>query len=161
DDRDVGLKGGIAPDMPELIGGRVLRKIENHGPLPLPASTLDELADALDVSRAHHEIDPRGALQNLVTRDLGDAAGHAEEEARLVPLLLRENAQRAVDLCLRFLANGAGVQEDDVGGLGESGRTIAPGLELPGHPLAVEHVHLAAPRLDAVESRRVSTIHRL
>src|SRR5262249_15241301 len=35
DDRDVGLKGGIAPDMPELIGGRVLRKIENNGPLPL------------------------------------------------------------------------------------------------------------------------------
>src|SRR5262249_3807013 len=97
---------------------------------------------------------------DLVPRDLSDAPGHPEDEARLLLFLSREDPQRAVDLRLRLLANRAGIEEEDVGTLVVLGPAIAAGLEPTGHAVAVENVHLAAPRLDAIEPGN-ATIHRL
>src|SRR5205085_2664771 len=56
--------------------------------------------------------------------------------------------QGAVDLFLGMLADGASVEEDDVGVRGLVGQLIALPAQTADDQLAVEHVHLATDRLD-------------
>ena len=60
----------------------------------------------------------------------------------------RDAAEGGVDLLLGVLADGAGVEEEDVGVGGGVGEVVALPAERADDELAVEHVHLAADGFD-------------
>ena len=155
DHRDICGEAGTAGDLTELVHRRLDRQLERENAASLRANLIDELAHALDVARPQDEVDPGRPFQDLVPFDLGDAPGDPDDELRKVLLAAAEHAQGAVDLCLRFFPDGAGVQDHDVRRFFGAGRAEAAALELTGHALAVQDVHLAAPGLDA-EGRRVA-----
>jgi len=65
--------------------------------------------------------DVRRALENLLAFLLGDAAQHAKDLAFFLEFLVVSEAMK--DLLLRFVADGAGVVEDEIGFL--DGRNLA------------------------------------
>ena len=91
----------------------------------------------------------RKALQEGLPFLLRHAAAHAEDRPGALALQLREAADPVVDLLLGLVAHRAGVEQDDVGLL-RCVERLDDSLprEEPDEPPPVEHVHLAAPRLD-------------
>ncbi len=153
DHGDVGLERRTAADLAKLVDRILLGKLQPQRLAAFGPRGRDELADPLDLPGARHEVDERRPLQDLGAGNLGDAAGDADDEVRVLLLAPGEDAERAEDLVLRLFAHRAGVEDDDlrgglVGALG--GPPDSEGLELARHALAVEDVHLAAPRLHAV-----------
>src|SRR5262249_36921686 len=112
------------------------------------AHFLDELPELPELPGAAHDVHVRGAAEDLLLVLLGHAAQNADD-LRRVPLLVgAQTAERAVDLLLGVLADRAGVEEDHVGVAGVVNQLIPLAAQAPHHQLAVEHVHLAADRLD-------------
>ena len=151
DDHDVGLEAGPAADLAELVDGVLLGQLEHHRLAALGPGRRHELPDLLHLPGPGHEVDPRGALQDLGTGDLGDATGDTDHEVRVFLPPASEDPERAEDLVLGLLAHRAGVEDSDFrrAGFGALARTLEPErLELAAHALAVEDVHLAAPGLD-------------
>ncbi len=99
--------------------------------------------------RPHDDIDP-GAADDLFALGLGDAAGDRDHRLR-APVGTRALPQAAdvrIDLLGRLLADVAGVEHDEIGGLALGGGGHALRGHQLGHALAVIDVHLAAERLD-------------
>src|SRR5690606_27483957 len=63
-------------------------------------------------------------------------------------LAFLEGAEAGPDLLLGPLADGAGVEQEDVGAFGLGGEAVAQGREGAGDELGVELVHLAAEGLE-------------
>ena len=89
---------------------------------PAGARRGDELRQAVIGLGADDNIDEGGAPYNLGALGLGDATGNADGD--LATGLSRSFLQHAeapeigIDLFRRFLANMAGVEEDEIGGAG-------------------------------------------
>jgi hypothetical protein len=105
---------------------------------------------------------PRGPLHDGVAVLLRHAAADGDLHVGLAVLARAQVAEVAVELVVGVLAHGAGVEDDDVGGLGPLGGgdagdvDIAGGLEQAGEPLGVVDVHLAPVRADLVGADRLS-----
>ena len=100
------------------------------------------------------EVDRRIAAPQAGPVRLADrAAGQHDAQPRVRRLEPRELALPADDLLLGALADRAGVDDDEVGGLERRRLLAAGGQQAPGHLLRVAAVHLAAERPD-VEARQ-------
>ena len=124
--------------------------VEDLGDRPGAARLVEQLGGAVDVVRAHHDVDVAGPRAHDVAVLLGETAGHDDLAAVALRLPRLEVAEVAVQLVVGVLADAARVQHDDVGvGLGRGGDHPV-GLEQPGDALGVVLVHLAAERAHEV-----------
>ena len=96
--------------------------------------------------RAHNKVDRLGTALGLGSLGLGDAAGKRDHRPGAV--FEAQATDFAIGLFRRFLANVAGVEDDEVGVLALSGSHPTRTQQL-GHALAVIDVHLAAERFDS------------
>ncbi len=108
----------------------------------------DQLRQARELAGAADDVDVRGPAADQLLVFLRHAAEHAYNLRRMLPLVLPQPAERAVDLVLGVLANAAGVEKDDVGAFGLVRQLISLAAQTAHHQLAVEHVHLAADGFD-------------
>ena len=103
---------------------------------------------------AQEEVDRRVAAAEAGPVGLADrAAGQHDPHPRVRRLEPRQLAHPADDLLLGALADRAGVDDDEVGGLERGGLVAAGGQQAAGHLLGVAPVHLAAERPD-MEARQ-------
>ncbi len=107
------------------------------------AGPVQQCRQGADVVRAEDGVHPRRLLQDGFAVLLGQAAADGDLHARVGCLDRRQHAEVAVELVVRVLPDGAGVEDHDVG-LVAVRRDVAGGLEHPGHPLGIVDVHLAA-----------------
>jgi hypothetical protein len=66
---------------------------------------------------AHQHVDLGRAVDHGRALELGDAASDADHERGPLALGPLQAAERVIELVGGFLADGAGVDEDDVGGV--------------------------------------------
>src|SRR6185369_13361304 len=109
----------------------------------------DQLRQLADGVRAEDEVKVRDAREQLALLLLGDAAADGEEGAALgldgpVAPEGREH------LVLGLLADGAGVEDDEVRPVGRRRRPVADGGQRLAHAERVVDVHLAAEGVDEV-----------
>ena len=117
---------------------------------PPRRDVVEQLGGAVDVVRAHHDVDVAGLWRDDVAVLLGEAAGHDDLAAVALRLPRLQVAEVAVQLVVGVLADAARVQHDDVGvGLGRRGDHPV-GLEQSGDALGVVLVHLTAERAHEV-----------
>jgi len=99
--------------------------------------------------RSHDHVD-LGAADDLLTLGLCDAAGDRDHRglAFVLARVFPQAADVRIDLVGRLFADVAGVEHDEVGGIGVVGRGHALRGHQLGHAVAVIDVHLAAEGLD-------------
>src|SRR5262249_21937110 len=166
-DADVGLEGRrphrrvahrvVALEAALDLVARRLLAVEAQGELgrPAPAHLVDQLRQPGELARAADDVHVRGPAADQLLVLLGHAAEYAEHLLGVPALVGAEPAEGAVDLVLGVLADAAGVEEDHVG-LGGLVRQLIPlAAQRADDQLAVEHVHLAADRLDVQFLRHV------
>ncbi len=104
------------------------------------------------VLRAHDEIDHRRAADDLLAFGLGDAArngnGQAASVARGSGFKRAHAAELGIDLVRGFLADVAGIEDDEIGILDVGGLREALGREHVRHTMGIVDVHLAAEGFD-------------
>ena len=66
--------------------------------------------------RAEHHIHIRRARNDVFAFLRGDTAAHTDQQIRVFLFQLADTTEVGEDFFLRFFADGAGVQQDDVGG---------------------------------------------
>ena len=103
-----------------------------------------------DVVGAEHDIHPRRPAQHRVAVLLGQATADGDLHVRIGLLARRQVAEVAVELVVGVLPDRAGVEHDDVGVGTVGGAPVSGGLQQPGQPLGVVHVHLAAVGADLI-----------
>ena len=104
----------------------------------------DEFGQAVQRLRPEHHVHVGRALHDGLALLAGHAAAHADDQVRARSLHGPEAAQVGEDLFLCLLADGAGVEQDDVGLFGVVGQLGVLGLgQEVGHPFAVIRIHLA------------------
>ena len=114
-------------------------------PLPRPRA-VHEVRERPVAVRPDDEAHVPRLLQELRAESLRHASRHPDDRLRLhVALELTEAPDHPL---LGVVADGAGVQQDDVGALGPLHRVVAGCGELSEHQLGIAHVHLAAVRFD-------------
>ena len=102
-----------------------------------------------DVARSHHEVDPRRAFEDPLPFLLRDAAADPDGQfAVLLALQFTEPAELGQHLLLRLVADRAGIEQDQVGGGLVVHARVAAQLQSAAQTLAVEIIHLTAPRFD-------------
>ena len=133
---------------PELVLERKLR-VDDAAP---GGGAVQQLRQAVIALRPDHHVDDGGAADDLLPLGLGDAARHHDGGAAAVPFafaLQRAHAAKlGIDLLGRFLADMAGVEDDEVRLLHRGGFAEPFRREDVGHALGVIGVHLAAVGLD-------------
>src|SRR5262249_20599542 len=106
---------------------------------------------------AHDEIDHRRAADDLLTFGLGDAArngnGQAASVARRSGFERAHAAELGIDLVRGFLADVAGIEDDEIGMLDGGGVREAPGGARARHTMGIVDVHLAAEGFDVELAR--------
>ena len=108
------------------------------------ATPVDEFGQAVQGLRAEDHVDKGGAREDGLAFLTGHAAAHADDQLGAGRLHGPEVAQVGEDLLLGLLADGTGVEQDDVGLVRVVGQLGALGLgQQVGHPFAVVGVHLA------------------
>ncbi len=146
DDRDHPLVEPVARNGVEFVpafGG----KSEGDDPLAgCPPG--EEVGELPHPRRTEDEIEVRHARQDLLAFLLGDAAAEADLQVRALTLQQAVFAEPRIDLLYRLRAHAAGVEEDQIGFGGVVGGQKPLLHQLAGHALAVQLVHLAAPRFD-------------
>ena len=132
-------------------GGRTSRSREAdvHLRALLLAACADQFRQAMQGLRTEHKVHERGALDDRFAFLRGNAAAHADDDLAALVLQALPHAELAEHLLLRLLADGAGVDQDDVGVVRAVGQfqAIAGGKHV-GHLGRVVLVHLATVGLD-------------
>ena len=104
------------------------------------------------ILRADHQIDVPRAADDFLAFRLRDATGDCDHHAAAVPrrrlLHLADAADLGIDLLRRFLADVAGIQDDEVGVLGTCGLGEPGGRQRVRHTMGIVDVHLAAEGFD-------------
>ena len=117
---------------------------------------VEQTRQRADVLGAEHGGDPRGALGDPLTVELGHATAHGDLQVRIAAGQFRPQTDRAVHTFRRVLAHGAGVEHDQihilVGHLLFGGRHIAVLFQHTGDAFGIVHVHLATERVDRVHA---------
>ena len=103
-----------------------------------------QLTHARHRGRAEHEIDRGRALLDLPLPELGHAAHDADEDVRPLALEMLELPQAREDLVFALLADGASIQEDQIGVLCGLRQLVALIAQQTGDALRVVLVHLTA-----------------
>ena len=113
--------------------------------------------------RAKHKVDVMVGIFYLVGHDLllRHAAAETDDLVRLGGLRVAEAAQVAVNALFRVLADGAGVEQDDVGLIFVARELVAHLAQHAHEHLAVCHVLLAAERVDQRERRAGAAVVHL
>ena len=108
------------------------------------SASVDEFGQAVQGLRAEDHVDKGRARNDGLAFLAGHAAAHADDQFGSGRLHGPEVAQVGEDLLLGLLADGTGVEQDDVGLVRVVGQLGALGLgQQVGHPFAVVGVHLA------------------
>ena len=105
--------------------------------------------------RPQHEIDVMIGVFHLVGHDLllRHAAAETDDLVGLVRLRVAQTAEVTVHALFRVLADGAGIEQNDVGLLLVARELIAHLAQHTHEHLAVGHVLLAAERIDQRQRR--------
>ena len=113
--------------------------------------------------RAEHKVYVVVGVFHLVGHDLllRHAAAEADDLIGLCGLRVAESAKVAVDPLFRVLADGAGVEQDDVGLIFVARELVAHLAQHAHEHLAVGHVLLAAERVDQRERRAGAAVVHL
>ena len=104
------------------------------------------------VLRADHQIDRAGAADDFLALGLRHAAGDRNQHAAALRLggflELAHAADLGIDLVDRFLADVAGVEDDQVGVVHARGFGVTGRRQRVRHTIGIVDVHLAAEGLD-------------
>src|SRR5262249_10473151 len=99
-----------------------------------------------------HQVNRRCAADDLLPFSLRHAAGDRDQNLAALAcrrlLDLADTAKLGIDLFHRFLANMAGIEDDEVGLLGDAGLDETFRRQYVRHTMRIVDVHLAAERLD-------------
>ena len=104
---------------------------------------LNEGRQVHQVLRTEDEVQPGEAPQQPLALLLRDATSDPDDAVRTLGLLFQEAAELGVELVFGLLANRAGVDNDDVRGVGFHSRLVARVVQQVRHLLRVVLVHLA------------------
>ena len=122
------------------------------------SGTVEQCGQRTDVVCAENDVDPRRLLQHSVAVFLRQAATDGDLHVGIGLLARREVAQIAVQLVVGVLPHRAGVEDDDVG-IGTLGRAfVSGGLQQPGQPFGVMHIHLAAVGADLIGATYLANV---
>ena len=121
--------------------------------LAVVARALEQARQRPHVVGAEDDVDPRRLVEHRLLVHLREAAADGDLHAVVLVLAGLQVPERAVQLAGRVVADGAGVDDDDVGLFAELGADVAGALERAGEPLGVVDVHLAAERAHLVGAR--------
>ena len=146
DDRDHALVGGVPADRLEVVRAFV-READRQDALSIAAAS-ENGPEFPYAAGTDDEVEIGNPAQRFFAFLLSHAAAESDPEVLTDPFEQPVLPQPGVGLLGRLLTNRAGVQEDQVGLLERARRQQALLHQLPGHALAVQFVHLAAPRLD-------------
>src|SRR3954469_8150631 len=141
---------------PALVLALALRRqvagegLELEEALRREAVARQELGQLRHLAGSERDVHERELLEHLVLHGLCPAAAHADHPLRILGLQPLGLAQMADQPVVRLLADGAGVEEDQVGLVALAGLLVAERLEHALHALRVVLVHLAAERRDVV-----------
>ncbi len=125
----------------------VLLEVELHTRHALTAArSLDERGKRAVAVRPDHQVHVPRPREQLRSEPLRHAPRDAEH--RVGPHVALELSKPAEHSLLRVVADGARVDENDVGAVGRLRGGVAVLGQMPVHELGVAHVHLAAVRLD-------------
>ena len=114
------------------------------------AGAVEQRRQRPDVVGAEHHVHPWGLPQHGVAVLLGKATADGDLHVGVGLLARCQVAEVAVELVVGVLPNRAGVEHHDVG-VGAVGRAlVSGGLQQPGQPFGVVHIHLAAVGADLV-----------
>ena len=114
----------------------------------------EELGQLVDLARAEGDVHERELAEDLLLDRLRPAAADAHDALGIAPLERLGLAEVGDEAIVRLLADGAGVEEDEVRVPALGHLAIAERLEHALHALGVVLVHLAAERGD------VERLHR-
>jgi hypothetical protein len=78
---------------------------------------VNQRGQLIELAGAAENIHVRETLENVRPVALGHAADHADDHARVGRLARTELAEAGPDFLLGVFADGAGVEDDDVGGV--------------------------------------------
>src|SRR5207237_5718422 len=109
--RIVALEAVFDLEARRLVAGEAKGKLR-PGPL---SDLVDQFGQLAELAGAADDVNVRGATEDLLLILLGHAAEHAEDLVGVAPLVPAQPAEGAVDLFLGMLADGASVEEDDIG----------------------------------------------
>ena len=140
-DAHEGVQAAPALDRREFGEIRRDRRGIHHAPLLHLLQKHRELGDVLC---SENEIDHFSALCNRLPVARGETAADADFERRVRFLELIKTPDLAINLLLRLVADGAGVQQNQIGRLVRFGFLVPFRLEMPGDGLRIVAVHLAA-----------------
>ena len=135
------------------VGIRLLAG-EQHvdGRLSALARLVEQTGDVAVGVGPDHEIDKFLLFEQLVAQPLGHAAQHAEGESRLEAALAgAQFLEPAAHFLLGVLADGARIEQYDVGGFFVVRQAVAGRPQDRGHDFGIRDVHLAAVRLEKYE----------
>ena len=108
----------------------------------------EEGGELMELGWAAEEVDLFHAVEERFAVAFGHAAQDADDEVGILFFAGFEFAYSRPDFLFGFVADGAGVVEDDVGGFDVGGEVVAVGAELGFDEFGVEDVHLAAEGFD-------------
>src|SRR5439155_16441243 len=141
DDCDQGLGRRRPVDVEEVVA-TIFREISGHSCL-----AGEHFVKVSDVSRPHHEVDPRCAFEDGLPFLLRYASANTDLHV-VATLQLAQRSKSGKHLVLGLVADRAGVQENEIR-LALVVHTPVPAqLQAAGEALAVEIIHLTAPGLD-------------
>lgn len=109
-----------------------------------------ESGDFADLGGTDDEINQGVFLANLFGAELGHASGDADDDFGSIGFDEIELTEEGECFVFGLSADGAGVEEDDLGFSPVGGGFEAKFLEVEGHLFAILFIHLAAPGLDKV-----------
>jgi hypothetical protein len=120
---------------------------------PCPYVT-DQTWQLDDVVRADHDIDEIDLFEQRFSALLRHASSHHHHQVALALFELAKCARRAAQLVVRFLADAAGVEHDQIGQLGGIGRGVTRARKCLLDPQGIVDIHLAAEGLDQVTTHQ-------
>ncbi len=120
-----------------IIGGR---RCSRH--------VVDQHRQLVEFTRTAQEVDLWIPPQHVDAIPLRHASKDAEDEILARLLSLPDDAEPAVGLALRVLADAAGIEKEDLGVVGLGRESISDRRQMSPHQLAVELVHLTSEGLE-------------
>lgn len=122
------------------------------------AGPVEQGRQRTDVVRAEHHVHPRGATEDDVLVLLGEAAADGDLHAGAALLDRGEVREVAVQLVVGVLADGAGVEHDQVRVVVGVGPHVPGVFEETRDALGIVHVHLAAVGSDLITAHRAGAL---
>ena len=147
----------------QVLGDAAVLVLDGEDALILRIYLVQQLGEPPLRLRAEHQVNVVVGVFHLVGHDLllRHAAAEADDLIGLGGLRVAETAQMAVDPLFRVLADGAGVEQDDVGLILVARELVAHLAQHAHEHLAVCHVLLAAERVDQRERRAGAAVVHL